>query len=111
MNRNYTMAAGVVAGIAASMLLRRRRAISLRDKIVFITGGSRGLGLLLANEFASRGAKIAISARDGNELERAEAQLRQVTDGVLCLKADVTMREEVEAAVRKIEQHYGRHFG
>jgi NADPH:quinone reductase-like Zn-dependent oxidoreductase len=60
--------------------------ISLEDKTVFVTGGSRGLGLLLAQEFASRGAKIAISARDRSELERAETQLRRITPDVLTLK-------------------------
>ncbi len=93
--------------MAASMLLGRRKMISLRDKTVFVTGGSRGLGLLLAQEFAQRGANIAISARDRRELDRAETQLRMITDQVLTLDADMTMREEVELAVHKIEHHFG----
>jgi NAD(P)-dependent dehydrogenase (short-subunit alcohol dehydrogenase family) len=105
--RNFTIRAGIALGVGASMLFSRRREISIRDKAVFITGGSRGLGLLLAQEFASRGAKVAISARDRSELDRAEAQLRAITDHVLALEADVTMREEVETAVHKIEQHFG----
>jgi len=80
--------------------------MSLRGKTVFITGGSRGLGLLLAQEFARRGAKIAISARDRGELDRAEAQLRTITDQVLTLAADMTIREEVETVVGKIESHF-----
>ena len=106
-HRNLTVSAGIVLGMAASMLLRRRKPISLRGKTVFVTGGSRGLGLLLAQEFAQRGAKIAISARDRSELDRAETQLLTITDQVLTLEADMTMREEVELAVHKIEQHFG----
>jgi NAD(P)-dependent dehydrogenase (short-subunit alcohol dehydrogenase family) len=106
-HRNFSISAGVALGIATAMALGRRRSISLQNKTVFITGGSRGLGLLLALEFARRGAKIAISARDRSELERADAQLRIFTDQVLLLEADVTMREEVETAVEKIEQHFG----
>ena len=106
-HRNLTVSAGIVLGMAASMLLRRRKPISLRGKTVFVTGGSRGLGLLLAQEFAQRGAKIAISARDRSELDRAETQLLAITDQVLTLEADMTMREEVELAVHKIEQHFG----
>jgi NAD(P)-dependent dehydrogenase (short-subunit alcohol dehydrogenase family) len=106
-HRNITVSAGIVLGMAASMLVRRRKPISLRDKTVFVTGGSRGLGLLLAQEFASRGAKIAISARHRKELDRAETQLRTITDRVLTLEVDMTMREEVELAVHKIEQHFG----
>lgn len=106
-HRNVIIGGGIALGIAASMLLRRRRPISLQGRTVFVTGGSRGLGLLLAQEFASRGARIAISARDRGELERAEKQIRTVTDQVLALEVDMTMREEVEIAVQKIEQHFG----
>lgn len=105
--RNLTVGAGVALGMAASMLIRRHRLISLSNKTVFVSGGSRGLGLLLAQEFASQGARIAISARDRSELERAEAHLRTITDQVLILEADMTMREEVETAAHKIEQHFG----
>jgi short-subunit dehydrogenase len=89
-HRNFTAAAGIALGMVASMLVQRRRTMSLRDKTVFVTGGSRGLGLLLAQEFASGGARIAISARDRRELERAETQLRMITDQVLTLEADMT---------------------
>jgi NAD(P)-dependent dehydrogenase (short-subunit alcohol dehydrogenase family) len=99
--------AGVAIGMAAAMVLRRRRTISLRSKTVFITGGSRGLGFVLAREFAARGARVAVSARDSNDLQRAEAQLKQITDQILCLEADMTMREEVELAVQKIEAQFG----
>lgn len=105
--RNLTVSAGIALGMAASILFRPRKPISLRDKTVFVTGGSRGLGLVLAQEFASRGAKVAISARDKTELDRAETQLRTITDRVLALEVDMTMREEVELAVQKIEQHFG----
>ena len=107
MVRHRTTAIYVAAGIAAAMLLKRRTRISLRQKTVFITGGSRGLGFVLAQEFASRGSRVAISARDSAELERAEAQLKQITDQVLCINADMTMREEVELAVQRIEAHFG----
>jgi NAD(P)-dependent dehydrogenase (short-subunit alcohol dehydrogenase family) len=106
-HRNFTLSTGIALGIAASMLLRQRKPISLRDRTVFVSGGSRGLGLLLAEEFARRGAKVAISARDRSELERAETQLRSITDQVLTLEVDMTMREEVELAVEKVEQNFG----
>ncbi|MFZ0320114.1 MAG: hypothetical protein WAL56_13400 [Candidatus Sulfotelmatobacter sp.] len=49
--RNLTVSAGIALGMAAaSMLLRRHRPISPRNKTVFVSGGSRGLGLLLALE-------------------------------------------------------------
>lgn len=105
--RNLTIAAGIVTGIAATMLWRRHAPISFRGRTAFVTGGSRGLGLLIAHELVRRGAKVAISARDADELTRAERQLRSDGGDVLTVEADMTMREEVEAAVQKIEQHFG----
>lgn len=105
--RNLTIGAAVAAGIAASMLRRWSSPISFRNKTAFVTGGSRGLGLLLAREFVSRGAKVAIAARDTEELARAEQRLRSDGGDVLTIEADMTMREEAEGAVRKIEQTLG----
>src|SRR5438477_2295267 len=67
---------GALIGLAAVGILRTSR-YELAGKTVFISGGSRGLGLLLAQEFAARGAKIAISARDRDALERAADGLRR----------------------------------
>ena len=71
-----TLWPGIVAGVAATgftmwaglRLLRQSRACSLRGKSVLITGGSRGLGLVLARELLAEGARIAICARDEREL-------------------------------------------
>ncbi|MGE5053165.1 MAG: SDR family NAD(P)-dependent oxidoreductase [Acidobacteriota bacterium] len=105
--RNLTVAAGIATGIAATMLLRHRTPISLRGRTAFVTGGSRGLGLLIAHELLRRGAKVAIAARDSDELARAENQLRADGGDVFPLEADLTMREEAEAAIRKVEQQLG----
>ena len=53
---------GIGAGIlfAAKKLIDRTQEISLKNKVVLITGGGRGLGLVLARRFADKGAKIAI---------------------------------------------------
>ena len=47
-------ALGVGGLVAAGRALRKRRAISFRDKVVLITGGSRGLGLLIARGWPRR---------------------------------------------------------
>ena len=44
---------------------------SYRDKIALITGGSRGLGLEIARQICARGGKVALIARDAEELSRA----------------------------------------
>jgi len=107
LGRNLTIGAGIAAGMAATMLLRRRAPISFRGKTAFVTGGSRGLGLLIARELLARGAKVAISARDADELARAAQQLSASGSDVLTLEADMTLRDEAENAVKQIEQHFG----
>jgi short-subunit dehydrogenase len=97
---------GVAAGIAAVQIALRPK-YDLEGKTVFITGGSRGLGLVLAREFARRGANVAISARDQEALDRAAADVRRLGADVLALETDITMREEAEAALDKIRQTFG----
>lgn len=104
--RNLVAGAGVLAGLAAA-LVQRRSAYDFRGKAVLITGGSRGLGLLLAKEFAAQGARVAIAARDPEELQRAAVRLRRQRAEVLCIPADVTMREEAERTVAQVSEKLG----
>ena len=80
-----TLVAGAAAGLGTVLAVRsglrrfrEHRLRELRGKTVLITGGSRGLGLALAEEFAQFGAKIAICARDEQELARARQQLEDL---------------------------------
>jgi len=50
---------------------------SLYGQVVLLTGGSRGLGLALAREFAREGCRLVLTARDAQELARAQQDLRQ----------------------------------
>lgn len=99
--------AGILTGLLAARFLRNRSKFNLQGKVVFVTGGSRGLGLLLAREFALRGARVAICARDGQDLNRAAESLRQISPDIFPIEADMTMREEAELAIRRINNHFG----
>src|SRR5205823_14031395 len=57
-------------------------AMSSQDKVVLITGASRGLGREVARQFARRGARLVITARGAEDLERAVDELGQLTDVV-----------------------------
>ena len=94
--------------LAARMTLRRVRKIDFCDKVVVITGGSRGLGLLLARRFGAEGAKLVICGRDQDELDRAKQDLqhRGVAD-VTAVQCNVRLRIDVESLIRTAVETYG----
>jgi short-subunit dehydrogenase len=100
-------AAGAGAALAVRALVRKATEYNMRDRVVIITGGSRGLGLVMARELAREGAHLAICARDEEELTRAEEDLNWRTR-VLALPCDVTDRTQVENFVRTVQDYYGR---
>ena len=95
------------AGWLLRNLMLRARRLELRDAAVLITGGSRGLGLVLAREFGRHGASVAICARDPAELERARADLHARGITVVALPCDVTDRRQVDAMVATAARELG----
>src|ERR1044071_4147390 len=108
-NNNALMftAAGAGAVLAARAVIRRMNQYSFQNRVVLITGGSRGLGLVMARELAREGAHLAICARDESELQRAYEDLNWRTR-VFPVPCDVTDRAQVEEMVRMVGDHYGR---
>ncbi|HZB47373.1 MAG TPA: SDR family oxidoreductase, partial [Pyrinomonadaceae bacterium] len=100
-------AAGAGALLAARAFFRRRNEYDFRGKTVLITGGSRGLGLVLAREFADEGANVALCARDNEELERARQDLAARGARVFAFPCDVTDRAQVKELVEVVERHFG----
>jgi len=95
------------AFLAFRSAARRARFLDLRGAVVFVTGGSRGLGLLLAREFGRRGARVAICARDAAALGAARDDLAARGIDVVALACDVGDRAQVEAAVGEVERRLG----
>jgi len=91
-----------VCGLAGLFLLRRPVNYSLLDKVVVITGGSRGLGLALAREFSRHRAKVALLARDHEELQRAAADLLTSGTEVTTWRCDVQRDQDVEETISAI---------
>jgi NAD(P)-dependent dehydrogenase (short-subunit alcohol dehydrogenase family) len=115
----------LVAGLIARQVVRSKRYMDLSNRVVVITGGSRGLGLVLARECVDRGARVAICARDEEELERARRDLidrglrrapfgsepqgrRQSSRGdVLAVQCDITVQNQVDELIRGTAGHFG----
>ncbi len=98
-------------GVGAAVLIRnanRKADRSFLGQVVLITGGSKGLGLQMAREFAGRGAKLAICARDASELERAKQDLEGRGYEVLTQVCDVTDEAQVKSMVAAVTAHYSK---
>ncbi len=111
MNVGKGLLALAAAGAGAWLLSRKRRAqpdFDFRDKTVLISGGSRGLGLVMARQAAEQGARVAICARDQEELERAGADLAGHGGWPLALPCDISKPDEVRQLVGRVTDHFGR---
>ncbi|MBW3624789.1 MAG: SDR family oxidoreductase, partial [Armatimonadetes bacterium] len=97
------------AGIAAALYLatRNRTDYSYRGKVALITGGSRGLGLVMARMLAREGARLVLCARDEEELAQAREELAASGTEVLAHPCDVGSREQVEALVGAARERFG----
>src|SRR5687767_9590846 len=96
----FFLAGGTGALLAARSLARKKTEYQMRGKTVLITGGSRGLGLVMARELAGEGAHIAICARDPEELDRARQDLLERGAQVFTVECDITDRHQVENMVQ-----------
>jgi NAD(P)-dependent dehydrogenase (short-subunit alcohol dehydrogenase family) len=105
---SFALLAGAGAlGLVALRLLRPR--ISFENKVVLITGGSRGLGLALARRFAAEGASLVLVSRDRAELDRACDDLRRRgASAILPIPCDVRREDQVQEAVTTAISLFGR---
>src|SRR6266436_5067913 len=109
MNLRVLLATGAIL-LAVWLIVRFIRTISypLREKVVLITGGSRGLGLVLARHICARGGNVALIARDPQELARAKADLAPRGGKVLTVECDLLDTRQVQSAVRHVIDRFGK---
>ena len=109
MNLRVLLATGAIL-LAIWLIVRLIRTVSypLREKVVLITGGSRGLGLVLARHICARGGNVALIARDAEELVRAKSDLATRRNTVLTIQCDLLDSEQIQAAVRRVIDRFGK---
>ncbi len=79
----------------------------LKDKVVYITGGSKGIGLGIADNLLNAGMRVAISGRSELALQEAQKSLGK-TDQLFAIRSDVTSPDDEVGAVDKILQKWGQ---
>src|SRR5690348_2010838 len=107
MKRALWAALGSGSAVALAGYLGGRRRFDLRSKVVLITGGSRGLGLVMAREFARRGSNVAICARNREELANVESDFRYCGKRLTAVECDLTDRTQAEGMISKVENDLG----
>ncbi len=81
--------------------------LALKDKVVLITGGSKGIGLACARAFAAEGAKVAIASRSQANLDEAREALAKEGVRVFTIAADLTRPEDASAMTAATEKALG----
>jgi len=79
-----------------------------KDKVVWITGASSGIGEALVKAFAAEGAKIVLSARRGEELERVKKEAQLPDERALLLPLDLSALGDPDTHTKKILDRFGR---
>jgi NADP-dependent 3-hydroxy acid dehydrogenase YdfG len=80
----------------------------MRDKVVAITGASKGIGAELARQLAAKGASVVLAARGEKELEEVAEECRKLGAKVVTVKADVTQDRDCQAIVSGAVVAFGR---
>jgi NAD(P)-dependent dehydrogenase (short-subunit alcohol dehydrogenase family) len=81
--------------------------LGLEGKVVFVTGGSKGIGLACAQAFAAEGSRVAIGSRGVDNLEVARLSLAKGGFDVVTARADFSQPSEAHAAASSVERLLG----
>jgi len=79
-----------------------------KDKVILITGASRGIGKGIALRFATEGANLALVARNKKKVNRVADEVRKLGSRALPIVADVTVKKQVEDIFAQTLQEFGK---
>jgi NAD(P)-dependent dehydrogenase (short-subunit alcohol dehydrogenase family) len=96
------------AFLAAREIRRRANPVDLTGQAALVTGGSRGLGLLIGRELARAGCNVAICARDADELERARNDLAGYGRDVEAIVTDISDRVQARRLIDRVTARFGQ---
>lgn len=76
-------------------------------RTAFVTGGSRGIGRKIVEEFAQEGANVAIIDVNQEALDEAESELKEKGYSIFAKHASVTDREQIQQAMQEVHEQFG----
>jgi short-subunit dehydrogenase len=79
-----------------------------QNKVVVVTGGSNGLGRMIAETFGNAGSRLAIIALENNDVQRAADEMTAAGMETFPLCADITKQDDVIRAFHEIAEHFGQ---
>ena len=80
----------------------------LRDKVVVVTGGTRGIGLAIARRFLDEGAQVAVCGTSERSVSAARAELVNAGDRVAAIVCDVSQKPQVGRLFAEVRERWGR---
>src|ERR1700728_248383 len=81
--------------------------LGIADKVVFCTGGSKGMGRDAAHMLADEGCKVAIVARTKTDIDEAVESIRDSGGTAIGISADITKEDDVQRAVAETRDALG----
>ncbi len=85
--------------------------ITFKDKLVWVTGASSGIGQAMAIQLAAQGAKLIISGRKVNELDRLKTECLKVTSFCEIVPFDLSNPDDVLNAAKTVLTRFGAVYG
>lgn len=106
---NLAKGAVLTAGVllSAKVVSKSMFPYRLDGKVALITGGSRGLGIILARKLSEAGAKVVICGRSEEDLQEAAKDLAFRGNGFLAIPCDITDKQQIKQMVQRIKLEMG----
>ena len=81
---------------------------NIEDKVIIITGGSKGIGRVTAMRLAKQGAKLVLASRKISDLMKIKEELQLTEDRILLVEADVSIDDDCSSIVNQAAEKFGR---